>query len=585
MSSDGKHEQRARHLIILRVALPAGLTIVLFLVAFYLFAIPSVKQELMESRKDTIREITQIACSLLADYDREVRAGTLAPAMAKMRAADRIRSIRYGPEGKDYLWISDMHPNLIMHPYRSDLEGTDVSGYVDERGTRVFVEFADMVRRHGSGYVSYYWQWKDDTSRKAPKLSYVQGFAPWGWVVGTGMYTDDVREKAASITKDLRWAFLVILIIISSLSVYIITQAIGRERRRRRAERALKDSERRLKNIIDFLPDATFAIDRDGRVIAWNHAIEQMTGIPADHMIGRGDMEYALPFYGEKRPLLVDFILSSRDNDLNKYSYLKREGNRLTTEAESPILEGGGHCYLATASPLFDADGRPAGAIESLRDITERKQTEQRLTAALEEKEILLKEVHHRVKNNMQIISSLLTLQDAKIGDGELHRYFLESINRIHAMALVHNQLYKSQDFSKISLGRYAESLTGRLSEAYRVERPAMRILLNADEVGISINDAVPVGLILNELITNAFRHAFRGTGGTISIDIKRLDDDRCMIAIADDGVGMPPEDEREPEKTLGLILVEGLIKQLGAGIEILRPERGTEIRITFPLR
>ncbi len=129
-----------------------------------------------------------------------------------------------------------------------------------------------------------------------------------------------------------------------------------------------------------------------------------------------------------------------------------------------------------------------------MRDITERKLAEKRLAEALEEKEILLREVHHRVKNNMQIISSLLTLQDSKSGNAELHRSFQESINRIHAMALVHNQLYQSSDFARISLGDYADSLAGRLSDVYRAERPGVRTRVDADSVSVTINDAVPIG-------------------------------------------------------------------------------------------
>lgn len=580
-----RHDQHAWLRIVLRVALPAALTIVLFLVAFFLIAIPSIEREMMESRKDTIREIVQIACSLLADYERQVRVDALTPSEARRRAANRIRSMRYGPEGKDYLWINDMHPRLVMHPYRTDLEGTDVGGYVDEKGTRVFTAFADMVRNRGSGYVAYHWQWKDDPSIKAPKLSYVQGFEPWGWVVGTGVYTDDVKERVAAITDDLRWAFLVILLIVSSLSVYIIIQSIGRERRRGLAEHALRDSEQRMKNIIDFLPDPTFAIDKDGRVIAWNRAIERMTGIAAGEMIGKGDLEYSRPFYpGERRPMLADFILAPWEEYRGSYQIFKEEAGLLLAESYNSTF-GPSRYYNVTASPLLDIDGKTIGAIESIRDITDRKETENRLSAALGEKEILLKEVHHRVKNNMQIISSLLTLQDSKAGNDELHRYFQESIDRIHAMALVHNQLYQSRDFSRIELGEYTGSLAERLSAVYRAERPGIRTVLETEAVSITINDAVPIGLILNELITNAFKHAFPAPEGTIRIGIRSLEDEQCMVSVIDDGVGMPPADERTPGKTLGLILIEGLVRQLGARMEILLPGKGTEVRIIFPIR
>ncbi|MGV7928655.1 MAG: sensor histidine kinase [Spirochaetota bacterium] len=136
----------------------------------------------------------------------------------------------------------------------------------------------------------------------------------------------------------------------------------------------------------------------------------------------------------------------------------------------------------------------------------------------------------------------------------------------------MHNQLYQSRDFSRIELGEYTGSLAERLSAVYRAERPGIRTVLETEAVSITINDAVPIGLILNELITNAFKHAFPAPEGTIRIGIRSLEDEQCVVSVIDDGVGMPPADERTPGKTLGLILIEGLVRQLGARMEILPP-------------
>jgi len=153
---------------------------------------------------------------------------------------------------------------------------------------------------------------------------------------------------------------------------------------RRQAEQALRESERRLADIIDFLPDATLAIDMQGNVIAWNHGIEEMTGVKAADMLGKGNHEYAIPFYGIRRPILIDLVFGYSDEIEKKYRFIRKEGNVLLTEADVP-LKGGSHVLWAKASPLYDSKGNIVGAIESIRDITDRKQTE-RIIQESEEK-------------------------------------------------------------------------------------------------------------------------------------------------------------------------------------------------------
>jgi len=154
---------------------------------------------------------------------------------------------------------------------------------------------------------------------------------------------------------------------------------------RKRAEGMARESRKRLADIISFLPDATLAIDNGGHVIAWNHAIEQMTGIPAGEMMGKGDHEYSLPFYGERRPLLIDLVLADDPETEKKYFFIRRDGDRITSETFISTLNDGKGAYLwGTASPLYDSDGKRVGAIEAIRDITDRKQVER----ALQESEL-----------------------------------------------------------------------------------------------------------------------------------------------------------------------------------------------------
>ena len=189
---------------------------------------------------------------------------------------------------------------------------------------------------------------------------------------------------------------------------------------RNKVRKALKQSEQRLMDIIDFLPDATFAIDQEGKVIAWNKAIEEMTGTMKEDIMGIGDYAYVLPWYNERRPVIIDLINNDNSEYISKYDYVHKDGKRIYAEVFVPSVYGGKGAYLwITASPLLDSKGNQYGAIESVRDITDRKKVEDKIKKSLEEKETLLREIHHRVKNNMQIISSLLNLQTRYVHEDE----------------------------------------------------------------------------------------------------------------------------------------------------------------------
>ncbi|MCX5814479.1 MAG: PAS domain S-box protein [Proteobacteria bacterium] len=148
---------------------------------------------------------------------------------------------------------------------------------------------------------------------------------------------------------------------------------------RKQAEEKLRASERRFADIINFLPDATLAIDNKGRVIAWNKAIEEMTGVPAEEMLGKGDYEYAIPFYGNRRPILINFVFTWNQDLEKQYDFIKKEGDTITTETSVPFVRGQNRVLWAKAGPLYDTLGNVIGAIESIRDITERKQVEEKL--------------------------------------------------------------------------------------------------------------------------------------------------------------------------------------------------------------
>jgi signal transduction histidine kinase len=220
----------------IRFLLPAVLTVLLFALTIFRVVLPMVEERLMEGKREMIRELVESAWSSLDGYAARVQAGELTRLQAQAQAAAHIRRLRFGPDSKDYFWINDMLPRMIVHPYRTDLEGRDVSTFRDSGGKKLFVACVTTVRNAGAGYVDYTWQWQDDPGRIVPKISYVKGFAPWGWIVGSGIYVEDVRDEIAAITGTLAMICLGILAVIAGLSTYAVWHGARITREKQAAE-------------------------------------------------------------------------------------------------------------------------------------------------------------------------------------------------------------------------------------------------------------------------------------------------------------------------------------------------------------
>ena len=215
-------------------------------------------------------------------------------------------------------------------------------------------------------------------------------------------------------------------------------------------------------------------------------------------------------------------------------------------------------------------------------ELGERWLAEQRIKASLGEKEVLLKEINHRVKNNLQLISSLLSLQSGRIVEEEAREGFKESQNRVSSMALIHEKLYESEDLARIDFVEYIRHLAPNLFHAYGVDSDAIKLKLSVDEVALGVDTAIPCGLIINELISNSLKHAFPGgRKGEISITLRSQEGDKLTLALRDNGVGLPKDLDFRNTPSLGLQLVNTLTDQLGGTIE-LSGNGGAEFTITF---
>ena len=333
-------------------------------------------------------------------------------------------------------------------------------------------------------------------------------------------------------------------------------------------EKALKESEEKFRTITENVNVGIYrnTSGPNGRFLEANPAFIQMFG------------------YDSKEELMNINVsnLYSQSNNREKFNkkmlthgFVKDETLNLRRKDGTEII-----CSISAVAEK-DRKGNILYYDGMIEDITERKKNEDRIKKSLEEKEVLLKEVHHRVKNNMQVIMSLLRLQTNYITDKHAKSLFKDSQSRVASMALIHEKLYKSKDLSSIDFNEYLRDLTQTLIQSYNIGHKMIRFDLDIESVFLNINQAIPCGLIINELITNSLKYAFPGNKrGKIAIDF-HLQNEQYYLIVYDNGIGIPPETLMENPKTLGLQLVNALTQQLHGTLELKR-EDGTAFHIKF---
>lgn len=332
------------------------------------------------------------------------------------------------------------------------------------------------------------------------------------------------------------------------------------------AEKSLRESEGKFRVLAETAPAAILLYQGDG-IIFVNPAAARLFGYDEAELLEMSFWEWAPP---ESRQFVRERGLA------------RQRGEDVPSRYEHRFLTKGGETGWAMVSGgTIQYRGRAAG-LAIFIDITETKRTEERLQASLADKVVLLKEVHHRVKNNLQIISTLLDLQSESIKDAESLNAFRESQDRIAAMALIHERLYASKDLASVDFSEYIGSLSTHLFTSYRVDPGRITLTIDIGGVSIAIDRAIPFGLIINELVTNSLKHAFPdGRSGMILIRFHGDEDDWVTLTVADTGVGMPPGLDFRNTVTLGLQLVNMLASQLGGHVS-MESRGGTVFIIRF---
>jgi two-component sensor histidine kinase/putative methionine-R-sulfoxide reductase with GAF domain len=286
------------------------------------------------------------------------------------------------------------------------------------------------------------------------------------------------------------------------------------------------------------------------------------------------------PDYQGENPVLLSELAVSVRRGQQVVAVLNLEGDK-------PAMFGAEERQLGES--LAEAIGL---ALENVRlfaavqvELAERKWAEEQLRDSLHEKEMLLKEIHHRVKNNLQVVSSLLNLQSGYINDAHVQEIFQDSQNRVRSMALIHEKLYRSKNLAEIDLGEYVRELAMFLFSSYKAAGRGITLKVQAANVYLGIDSAVPCGLIINELISNSLKHAFpAGRSGEIYLELSCQTDNQTMLTIRDTGVGFPPELDFRETNSLGLQLVNTLVDQLDGKIDLQR-NHGSQFKITFPTK
>lgn len=343
---------------------------------------------------------------------------------------------------------------------------------------------------------------------------------------------------------------------------------------RKQAEAELQRSQRFIQNVAKTAPVFLYVYDLiEERTVYTNHEITELLNHPANDINTTGDQV--------QQRLHPDDWIRLQERDRQRQT--AQEGDVIQIEYRMRQSDEEWR-YFQCMETLFaqTQDGQPQQILGVAVDITDRKQTQQ-LQAALKEKEVLLQEIHHRVKNNLQIIYSLLRLQHRNVTDPQAAEILQDSRNRVKSIALIHEKLYRSEDLSKIYVDTYIPNLVASLFSSYQLQSDAITLAMSIESISLNIDTAIPCGLIINELVTNSLKYAFvNHPVGEIRVELS-LDSERFIhLTIADTGVGIPEQFDFVHPSSLGLKLVKDLVEQLEGQIDIDRGS-GTQFRIVFP--
>lgn len=336
---------------------------------------------------------------------------------------------------------------------------------------------------------------------------------------------------------------------------------------RKIAEKKLAESEKRHRTFTEMAFDAIFEIHVDGTILRCNKRACELFGYSREELIGMHVLDLTPEEYHSKQPETFAGIATTGDEAWERI-YQKKDGTKVPTEIHTAFYEMGDQKRLITY----------------VRDNTDHKKYEQTIQKSLKEKETLLAEIHHRVKNNLAIISGLLQMQVFNTEDEKLLAKLKESQSRIQSIAMVHEKLYSSETFSEIAIDKYIDDLIDMIEESMTDFQKEIRVHTDMESIRLTVGQAIPCGLLLNEMITNCYKHAFQDRDeGEIDISINESGS-QITLSVEDNGIGLPKGFEAEEQTSLGMTIINTLTAQLNGELKVDSDDFGSRFSLAFEI-
>lgn len=346
-----------------KVLLPTLTSIGLFSIALFWVVIPRFENIIMDKKREMLRELTYSAISMIDNWQQMEESGELSKENAQKSAIKQIKSLRYGDELKDYFWVTDTVPKMLTHPYRPDLNGNDLSNVTDSKNKKLFVEMVKLVNLSSEGFVDYMWQWKDDSTRIVPKLSHVKKFEKWGWVIGTGIYLEDVREEVTELEGNIITISILITLLSSSFLFFMAFMSYSSEKKRAFAEEELKESREKYRMLVETSSEGLIMVLENNQIY-FNKTIYSILGYEYEEVVLR----------------LEDIFTSPPSSKIFDFKSLKIIKSSETTEQfECKIQKKGGEfidIFLNISQIVFISS---PGIVLSIKDISRNKEIEEEL--------------------------------------------------------------------------------------------------------------------------------------------------------------------------------------------------------------
>jgi len=500
--------------------------------------LPAFEKNIYDQKKEMISELTNSAWNILAKFEADEKKGLLTRDQAQKAVIAQIHSLHYGNKMKDYFWINDMHPKMIIHPYRIDLNGKDLSDFKDPEGKKLFVEMVETVKKDGAGFVDYMWQLREEENKVVPKISYVKGFAPWGWIIGTGIYIYDVQDEIKRIKRNLIQISIIIILLSTVVLVYLMLEYMRTELGRANAVEALKYSEKKYRTLVENNNDVIMRLDNKSRVLYSNPSIEKYAEIKAESLSGKNLKELELPV--ELRQFFENAIKKVIDTN-QKYGL----------ESTMPGKTGE-TVFNWLLYPEFDESETNTHILCIGRDITEIKHKEKIIrqqVKELEEKNAELESfnytVSHELKSPIITMQGYLGLVNEHIKQGKSERI----VSDIKKMENAANKMYGLLEcllklsrlgkitglFEKIQMKELINETIELLNSNIKKANIKINILSDMPEIKA---DRQRIREVVQNLIENAIKYIGTQTEPEIKIGFTKEENEHCFY-IKDNGIGI----------------------------------------------